>query len=180
MQAKCQDLIAAVQAAYALADQGGRQYNGQGDILKIFVAPEFFFRGRNGAYDHALVHGVRKQTDDKGNVVLAQSMGIVERMRQELDNPIYKDWLFVLGTAIAASKETKTSCLQSGCSGKIVFDVNKATGRSTPRCSVDRNHNVGEKTLGAFIENVAFIVKEKEVHTVSKELVSHVDFKGHS
>src|SRR5262249_4221853 len=118
--------------------------------------------------------------DDKGNVVLAQSMGIVERMRQELDNPIYKDWLFVLGTAIAASKETKTSCLQSGCSGKIVFDVNKATGRSTPRCSVDRNHNVGEKTLGAFIENVAFIVKEKEVHTVSKELVSHVDFKGHS
>lgn len=179
MQQRCKDLIRAIQAAYALADRDGRNYNADGTMLKIFVAPEFFFRGRNGAYDHGVVHGLEQQTDKKGKVVVKPRSGIVELMRGEIDKPAYKDWLFVLGTAIAASEDVETTCTHKDCKGPIEFDVDASTGKSKPRCSVDRKHKVAEKVLGAFVENVAFVVKEGEVQTVSKELVSHVDFVGH-
>jgi len=179
MQQRCKDLIGAIQAAYALADRDGRNYNNDSTMLKIFVAPEFYFRGRHGAYDHEVVHGRGRQTDAQGKLVATQQSGIMDLMRQEIDKPVYKHWLFVLGTAIAASKEVKTACLQPGCTGKVAFDVDRSTGKSKARCTVDASHKVGEKSLGAFVENVAFIVKEGEVHTVSKELVSDIDFGGH-
>ena len=51
--------------------------------LKIFVAPEFFFRGgRDGAYDLELISGINGYFD------------------QFLASPKYKNWIFFLGTAI--------------------------------------------------------------------------------
>jgi hypothetical protein len=96
-------------------------------------------------------------------------------MEEEMDDPIYKDWLFVLGTAIAATKITRTVCATQA-DHKLQFVVDKATGKSTPVCQTDRNHKIVEVTDGAQIDNIAFVWKEREVHTVSKELVSHVDF----
>ena len=179
MQLKCQEMITAIQAAHALADRDGRNHNGNSNILKVFMAPEFFFRGRNGAYDHGVVHGNEARTDEANKPVSARSAGIVETLRQEIDKPAYKDWLFVLGTAIAASKETAWVCKSALCKGKVVFDIDKLTHKSKGRCSLDASHAVAEVTQGAYVENVAFVIKEGQVHTVSKELVSHVDFKGH-
>ena len=51
-------------------------------VLKVFMAPEFFFRGSDGAYP------------------LGKEADIMERMRKETGKKAYKDWLFVLGTAI--------------------------------------------------------------------------------
>lgn len=51
--------------------------------LKIFMAPEFFFRGRYGAYA------------DIGN-----NSRILDMMRTETSKPEYGDWLFVLGSAL--------------------------------------------------------------------------------
>ena len=114
MREKCEDLKAAIRAAHLLA-------SGYADrsILKIFMAPEFFFRGRNGAYEHAVVHGVEGRTyevvDPQTGVQRRQreekQPGIMEIMSQEIDDEKYSDWLFVLGTAIAATKLTDTEAM---------------------------------------------------------------------
>ncbi|MCP3965563.1 MAG: hypothetical protein GY750_12775 [Lentisphaerae bacterium] len=51
--------------------------------LKVFMAPEFFFRNKDGAYPIEAVHN------------------IMELMRTyTTSNPHYRDWLFIMGTAI--------------------------------------------------------------------------------
>lgn len=54
--------------------------------LKIFMLPEFFFRGIKGGYD------------------LETATKIVEELREMVREPKYKDWLFVFGTIVAYSK----------------------------------------------------------------------------
>jgi hypothetical protein len=53
--------------------------------LKIFMAPEFFFRGLSGAYDISMVSEV------------------FQAMREETKDKKYADWLFVLGTVVCAA-----------------------------------------------------------------------------
>lgn len=62
--------------------------------LKIFMAPEFFFRGSEGAYP---VEKVSR---------------IMEVLRAETQKPIYKDWLFVLGTAIGYLKHGEDAAVE--------------------------------------------------------------------
>lgn len=52
------------------------------DVLKIFMAPEFYWRGRDGAY------------------LIEQVSDIMELLRPEAQKADYKDWIFVYGTAI--------------------------------------------------------------------------------
>lgn len=52
-------------------------------IMKIFMAPEFYFRGPYGAYQD-----------------IGQNAEIMSKMRQETSKVVYRDWLFVLGTAL--------------------------------------------------------------------------------
>src|SRR5581483_11437392 len=59
-------------------------------ILKVFMAPEFYFRGRQGAYS------------------LPQIESIIEQMGEETKKPKYKDWLFIYGTAIGYHKHERT------------------------------------------------------------------------
>ncbi len=175
MRTRCADMKAAIQSAYALADHAG-SYNTATNVLKVFMAPEFFFRGRNGAYDHSVVHGVEKQTNARGATVVAKTKGIVETMMEEIDDPKYKDWLFVLGTAIGAVRDSRTVCRQPGGGGPVAVPVDRATGKSKPTCTKNAAHPVGESFATAYVENVGFIVKEGEVHTVTKELVSGIDY----
>jgi hypothetical protein len=176
MKDHCADLKKAIQEAKKLINDNGRNYNANEKILKVFAAPEFFFRGRNGAYDYDVVHGVEKQTDKSGVLVTQKQQGIAEIMLEEIGKPEYKDWLFVLGTAVAAAKITEIICMQTGCTGKVVFDLDRPTNKTKPRCSKDASHPTGEKIIGAQVENVGLIIKEKEVHKVTKELVSDIDY----
>jgi hypothetical protein len=56
--------------------------------LKIFMAPEFFFRGRYGAYRD-----------------IGWSAEILEKMRAETGKAQYADWLFVHGSALFATEK---------------------------------------------------------------------------
>ncbi|MGL4551513.1 MAG: hypothetical protein ACRC33_10030, partial [Gemmataceae bacterium] len=172
--ARCKDMTAAIQGAYALANTMGN-YNADGKILKVFMAPEFYFRGKNGAYSHALVHGQKAAPDAKPRP-LPEIPGILDRMAVEIDKLIYKDWLFVLGTAIAATEFTETVCLV--CKGELKFNKHPTTFKTTAVCTKDEKHQVGTKNMGAYVENVALLRKEKKSHTVSKDIVSHVDFEN--
>jgi hypothetical protein len=180
LKQKCADMKLAIQAAYALAGQGSSK-NRKTDMLKVFVAPEFFFRGRNGAYDHAVLAGTAAIKDD-GRVQAAQP-GLVEIMAEEIGKPQYKDWLFVLGTAVAATRYARNVCKHPGCKGQVVYKKGLSLkaehqAKTVPQCSLDAAHPVGELFAVAQVDNVGFIFKEGECHTVTKELLSQLDYQN--
>jgi hypothetical protein len=77
IKARCQILADAIDAARADASLDPH-------ALKIFIAPEFFFRGgKGGAYSIEAASGINAEMDPY------------------LKDSDYRDWIFVLGTAIA-------------------------------------------------------------------------------
>jgi len=159
LEKKADELLKAIKAAHS----GTSKHHGEDSMLKIFMAPEFYFRGARGGYDADDVNGT------KGG-----KQGLIQILRAELDKDQYKNWLFVLGTVIVISKDMKTACTQ--CNAPVKF-VPIGGGKTKPTCSGDANHAVAEKATGAHVDNVALILKEKSVHSVAKELVSDVDYK---
>lgn len=163
MVAKCADMKKAIQAAYQLVSATN---NLDERMLKIFMAPEFFFRGRNGGYNFDDVLGLAEGKTAR------KRRGLLEIMQEEISKPIYKDWLFVLGTVIALSQNTRKKCksCQAGLEEKVVGGAKKLV------CKGNAAHVLEDEVLSATVDNIAFVCKENEVHTVSKELVSHIDF----
>ena len=149
-------MIKAIQDAYAF-NAGDHVGPSESECLKIFMAPEFFFRGRHGAY------------------LLGAVSQILPDIRMEINQPRYADWLFVLGTAIGASLVDATSC--KTCKRTTGFTV--VGGKS--RCPV-HGDTLETIPVGAMIDNVALVQKggesdEKNTYVVAKEYVSHIDFR---
>jgi hypothetical protein len=65
-------------------------------VLKIFMMPEFFWRGPNGAYSTKELFDA---DDDKNDGLLIQ---IADRGRELVAGPEFENFLFVFGTVIAA------------------------------------------------------------------------------
>ncbi|HEV2325747.1 MAG TPA: hypothetical protein VGS10_17485 [Terracidiphilus sp.] len=133
--------------------------------LKIFMAPEFFFRGINGAYDVAMVSEIF--TDLQGYTKDAK----------------FKDWLFVFGTVIAASFDDRLVCRKCGKSGARQFQ-RIGVGRYSCTTAGCPAGSVTERRLGARIDNIALIQKggeasDRNSYLVEKEYVSHIDFQRH-
>lgn len=80
--------------------------------LKIFMAPEFYFRGADGAYPISTV------------------AEIIREMRSETDQDKYRDWLFVFGTAVGYQKgdETQPFTLQKRDQLLLQIEAVDATG----------------------------------------------------
>jgi hypothetical protein len=121
--------------------------------LKIFMAPEFFFRGIKGAYDISLVSE------------------IFSDLRAFTKDVKFKDWLFVFGTVIAASFDDRLVCQKCGKSGAKQFQRIGVGQYSCPGCT----GSVTEERLGALIQKGA----EGDCYVVEKEYVSHIDFQRH-
>ena len=85
----------AVERAYTLSDKSS-------DTLKLFIAPEFFFRGRNGAY---ILHETEQHqylfNDDDGTC-LAEVCRILVALESLVADARFEDWLFLFGTAVLA------------------------------------------------------------------------------
>ena len=140
--------------------------------LRLFMAPEFYFRGRNGAYPSDV------------------AFDVLSKLREETNKPKYRNWLFVLGSVIMATFVEETVCPRCGVTFKkdrttgesnCTTLIDRATGISTLKCKVcDVTGKIVR--VGAMIDNLALIQKGGETgsdnsYTVSKEYVSHVDFK---
>jgi hypothetical protein len=113
----------------------GRNAVEESKRLKLFMAPEFFFRGTYGAYS------------DIGLLSL-----IFEKIREVTKDPKYKDWLFILGTALFQTKKTARD------------DVNHVLGFILDNFALVQKGGI-ERADG--LHNYA----------VQKEYTSHVDFK---
>lgn len=93
---RCAFMISAIQKAYDMVKSNtpkpqkvSRSVNNSVDsdpVLKIFMAPEFYFRGSEGGYPVELISE------------------IIPKLRKETDQEKYKHWLFVFGTAIGYNK----------------------------------------------------------------------------
>jgi hypothetical protein len=175
MQIKADAMIQAIRSAFSGVDA---KHAGNDRMLKIFMAPEFFFRGENGAYDAEDVAGMKERKSGGGVSAVAPKDSLISLIRAEIDKPQYKDWLFVLGTVIVVTRSVRTVCKRPGCTGKISFVKVDAT-HTKAVCSASTAtdpHDTDEVTVGGAVDNVALICKEKFVHTISKELISDQDF----
>ncbi|ATB47945.1 MSCRAMM family protein [Corallococcus macrosporus] len=86
--ARCLLMKAAISTAYA------EEKDNKPEELKVFMAPEFFFRGVDGAYPVDDLHL------------------IMSSMREETQDAKYKDWLFVYGTAIGQIPQAPSESTQ--------------------------------------------------------------------
>lgn len=153
----------AIKQGYALHHAEFHNDPKDAKTLKIFMAPEFFFRGINGAYDVSFVSG------------------IFTELRNFIKDAKYKDWLFVFGTVIAASYDDRLACQNCGKTGASKFQ-RMGVGRYS--CAGCPPGSVGEVRFGARIDNIALVQKggepdDKNSYVVEKEYVSHVDFRRH-
>jgi hypothetical protein len=106
MEGRIQFTKAAIEEAYNLAVTSPT-------TLKVFMAPEFLYRGKGGAYIHDLINGWKEQPPEEfgldrwlsgvfpglfGHLKVATGylQGAADQIR-------FNDWLFVFGTAISAS-----------------------------------------------------------------------------
>lgn len=58
------------------------------NVLKIFMMPEFFFRGKKGAYETRHIDGQPGQP------------GLIEQLQNLVKDPGWKDWIFVFGSIV--------------------------------------------------------------------------------
>lgn len=81
----------AVERAYELSDKSA-------DTLKVFVAPEFFFRGRNGAY--IMRSDQESLFNDVDGQCRSEVCQILMTLEKLVGNAKYEDWIFLFGTAV--------------------------------------------------------------------------------
>ena len=122
MTARVNQMIAAIRAAYALyqANRAAALFPGGGTLvrppsmveerdrkaLKLFMGPEFFFRGALGAFTSDHLHG----KEARPSFGEAAEASLLDRLRAETQKSQYADWLFVLGTFVCGSEDTGVAC----------------------------------------------------------------------
>ena len=105
------------------------------NVLKIFNAPEFYFRGATGAYSFDSI--VRREDDGDG-------FGAINEIGRELEAIVadvrFVDWLFVFGTVVAADteyngdeKKSSTSTLPLYTRGIILIQIILLASDSLPQ-----------------------------------------------
>lgn len=88
----------------ALPNETTKNLDKKPTTLKVFMAPEFFYRGKGGAYIHDLINGWKGPTPAEFAVSGHDNF---RGLFGNLDVFSFSDWLFVFGTAISASFPAK-------------------------------------------------------------------------
>ena len=83
----------AVEKAYTLS-------NKDDGILKIFIAPEFYFRGINGAFEFTIDEEEMEMED--GRKCSSDMCQILSGLEQIVADVRFENWLFLFGTVIAS------------------------------------------------------------------------------
>ncbi len=126
---QCQDIEARIkfteQALLGAAKAGN--IDKSATTLKVFLAPEFLYRGAGGAYLHDLLNGWNGPAPAAFQLtdpVLAQNWpGLFGGLRALVNNDTFKDWVIAFGTAISASFATKLDPLPQTAATKAVVDM---------------------------------------------------------
>jgi hypothetical protein len=90
--------------------------------LRVFMAPEFLYRGRGGAYIHDLINGWQKEAPREFDISAEYKgfwPGLFGYLQTYAREPQFEHWLLVFGTAISASFPA------TNVQGKWVWDTDK-------------------------------------------------------
>ena len=104
---QCLDISARVQFTRLAVETAYKNASQEEDTLKVFVAPEFLYRGAAGAYLFDLLNGWRgTAAADLGMLPAPYDRdwgGLFGELRALAANEKFKDWVFVFGTAVGAA-----------------------------------------------------------------------------
>jgi hypothetical protein len=99
------DIGERLQFTYKATEEAYKLAVKRSTTLKVFMAPEFLYRGMGGAYIHDLINGWIKQSPDELNLwgEYDRFPGLFGYLKSHAAQNKFNDWLFVFGTAISAS-----------------------------------------------------------------------------
>jgi hypothetical protein len=105
-------------------------------VLKIFMAPEFYFRGKRGAYD------------------VGAMAYLCEKARAVTQENRFADWLFVLGSCVCAATEYQTT-------GDKITKKDIRTDQSTGKYTVTKPGNWAQQESAGIVllDNYAIVQK---------------------
>ncbi len=130
--ARCEAMKRAIRAGAASAAVDPAE-----DVLKVFMAPEFYFRGENGAYPVERINN------------------ILTDLRKETDQFKYADWLFAFGSIIAAiPHEGATPTQPTTYQGSAKHNVTIVDAGDGTVLTIEIHRNLAEAINGAIKDNV--------------------------
>lgn len=115
---QCLDIQARVAFTANAVAQAAPLVDPSSGVLKVFMAPEFLYRGAGGAYLHDLINGWTGASPYALPAPFNNNWpGLFGGLKQIAASDSYKDWVFVFGTAISASFPTS-----QGADGKYYLN----------------------------------------------------------
>lgn len=106
---QCRDIEARLAYTADAIHKAEQKSQRDAQVLKIFMAPEFLYRGAGGAYLHDLINGWSGHAPAELQLPAPYAGawdGLFGGLRALVADPAYEDWLFVFGSALSASFPT--------------------------------------------------------------------------
>lgn len=103
VHSQCIDIEARIAFTKDALEKALSKADESSDVLKIFMAPEFLYRGSGGVYLHDLINGWKSDCPPSFNLPSYYNRwsGLFGKLKELVEKDIYKDWLFVFGTAVS-------------------------------------------------------------------------------
>ena len=120
---QCVDIQARLAFTSNAMSQALKDADKGNDVLKVFMGPEFLFRGAGGAYLHDLLTGWTGAASPELGLAAPYNnkwAGLFGGLQSLAANDNYKNWIFVFGTALSGSFPTL-----KGTDGKYYLDPTK-------------------------------------------------------
>jgi hypothetical protein len=166
IQGQIEDITERLQFTYKAIEKAHELAVKRPTTLKVFMAPEFLYRGKGGAYIHDLINGWTKQPPNEFNLsgfdgfpgLFGYLMGFAGDRTFDADGRFlnrFNDWLFVFGTAISASFPARFKT-----NGGWVVDSTQ----------------MGEIYNTAFIQRGGASTPRDAVYAARKRYISGIDF----
>ena len=157
----------AIAKAWQKIEGDGKTPGKDKSTLKVFMAPEFLYRGAGGAYLHDMIGGWASGAPPEFQLPPPYNgpwAGLFDSLRALVADDKYQDWVFVFGTALSASFPTAKAAggkylLDPGAMGEIYNSALIQRGGAANRDSqyVSRKHYISPidfvNQLGAAIQH---------------------------
>lgn len=117
---QCWDIEARIAFTADAIAQAKKKSDDVKTTLKVFMAPEFLYRGAGGAYLHDMITGWAAHAPAELELPAPYAGrwdGLFGGLRALVAKPGYEDWVFVFGTALSASFPTAKAA-----DGKYLLD----------------------------------------------------------
>src|SRR5215467_12341709 len=109
VEGQIEDIRERLQFTYKAIEEAYKLAVRHPTTLKVFMAPEFLYRGKGGAYIHDLINGWTKQPPSEFDLSGFDGFpGLFGYLKRFAAENRFSNWLFVFGTAISASFPTRS------------------------------------------------------------------------